>query len=173
MVMKNIEFGNAIRKKRLERHLKVFELAQLVDVNPVYITQIEKHGKLPSSGVMEKISSKLCDKGNKLLSMYLKIKYPVIYAERQALYPDVSIELEEIFKEIRRQNKTPEEEEELKKRIVRHAALFKKDKEALQRTLYILDLIEKIPLSYKRKVKGMGKLKEFQQTKKTMERFHT
>lgn len=157
----------------MERHLKVFELAHLVGVNPVYITQIEKHGKLPSSGVMEKISSALCDAGHNLLSMYLKIKYPIIYQERQELHPDLSPELEEIYKEIRRKNKTPEEQERLKKRIASHHALFMKDKEALQRTLYILDLIEKIPLSYKKEVKAMGKWKEFQQTKKSMERFHT
>ena len=171
--MRNIEFGKAIRKRRLECHLKVFELAHSVGVTPVYITQIEKHGKLPSSAVMEKISAALSDAGHKLLSIYLKIKYPVIYQDKQELYPDLSPELEEIFKEIRRKDKTPEEEEKLKKRILSYHELFKKDKEALQRTLYILDLIEKIPLSYKRRVKAMGKWKEFQQTKKATERFHT
>lgn len=168
--MKNTEFGKAIRKRRLERGLKVFQLANNVHVDPVYITQIEKHGKLPSPAVMERISSELCDRN--LLTTYLKIKFPLLYEEREKLYPDLNPEMEEIFKEIRRKNKSSEEQKKLEKRIVSFHAIFMKDKEELQKTIQILDIIERLTLSLKKKAKQEGKSKEFRQTEKAMERFN-
>ncbi len=68
--------GVAIRKIRKELGLKVYELASGVSVSPVYITQIEKHGKLPSPRIMKRISSILRDK--RLFNLYLKMKYPMV-----------------------------------------------------------------------------------------------
>lgn len=168
--MKNIDLGKAIRKRRLERGLKVFQLANNVHINPVYITQIEKHGKLPSPAVMEKISSELCDR--ELLTAYLKIKFPLLYEERKKLYPDLNPEMEEIFKELKKKNITPEEQKRLEKRIVGFHSIFMKDKEALQKTIQILDIIEKLTLSFKKRAKREGRTKEFRQQEKAMERFN-
>ena len=71
--------GVIIRKRRKECALKLYQLAKKVGVCPVYITQIEKHGKLPSPVVMKRISEVLCD--DRLFDMYLKTKYPVLYGE--------------------------------------------------------------------------------------------
>ena len=70
-------FGAAIRKMRELRGWKVFELAEQVDVAPVYITQIEKHNQLPATAVMERISKALHDE--ELLKIFLKYKYPAVY----------------------------------------------------------------------------------------------
>ena len=43
--------GMIIRGERKKLGMKVYELAQKVGVDPVYITQIEKHNKLPSINV--------------------------------------------------------------------------------------------------------------------------
>ena len=159
--MKNIEFGKAIRKRRLERGLKVFQLAEQTFVDPVYITQIEKHGKLPSPAVMERISNTLCDRN--LLTTYLKIKFPLLYQEREKLYPDLNPEMEEIFKELRKKNITPEDQKRLEKRIADFHAIFMKDKKELQKTIQILDIIQKLTLSFKKKARQEGRTKAFRQ----------
>lgn len=166
--MRNIEFGRAIRKRRLERSLKVFQLAEQISVDPVYITQIEKHGKLPSPAVMERISAVLCDRN--LLTSYLEIKYPLLYEERKKLYPELSPEMEEIFKEIRKKNKTPEEQRKLEKRVADFHAVFSKDKEELQKTIRILEMIERLTLSLKKRAKKEGKSKEFREQVKAVEK---
>ncbi len=51
--------GTAIRKRREYVNLKVYELERKAGVNPVYITQIEKHDKLPSPPVMKRIANVL------------------------------------------------------------------------------------------------------------------
>ncbi len=67
--------GELIRKRRTELGLKVYELADKAGVNPVYITQIEKHGKLPSDAVFSKIEKVL---GTNYYPFYIKEKYPGI-----------------------------------------------------------------------------------------------
>ncbi|MBU2034435.1 MAG: helix-turn-helix domain-containing protein [Candidatus Omnitrophica bacterium] len=71
--------GMTIRKSREELALKVYELAREVGISSVYITQIEKHGKLPSPSVMKRISEVLCNE--QLFGVYLKMKYPVVYGK--------------------------------------------------------------------------------------------
>jgi transcriptional regulator with XRE-family HTH domain len=71
--------GMTIRKTREELALKAYELAREVGINSAYITQIEKHGKLPSPIVMKRISEVLCDE--QLFGMYLKMRYPGVYAK--------------------------------------------------------------------------------------------
>ena len=93
--MKDMEnLGVTIRKSRKELALKVYELANEVGIKPVYITQIEKHGKLPSPAVMKKISEVLCDE--LLFEMYLKIKYPLVYGKTNKWGIDIDSEFKEI-----------------------------------------------------------------------------
>ncbi len=78
MVMENV--GALIRKRREELGLKVFELAEKVGVSPVYITQIEKHNKLPALNVFKKIEDVLGEDSGIYLP-YLKTKYPDVFKE--------------------------------------------------------------------------------------------
>lgn len=66
--------GVKIRQRRQELGLKVYELAEKVGVNPVYITQIERHGKLPSSEVFLKIEEAL-NFHSEIRDQYLFNKY--------------------------------------------------------------------------------------------------
>ena len=72
-----MKFREMVRRRRKEKGLKVCELAQKVGVNPVYITQIEKHGKLPSWKVMKLLSNVL----GELTKPYVIEKYPELMAE--------------------------------------------------------------------------------------------
>jgi DNA-binding XRE family transcriptional regulator len=81
--MKKETFGAAIRRIRLEKGLKAMVLAGKVGINPVYITQIEKHNKLPGLKVARNIIWELAP-GKKergiLLKQYIDEKYPEIRA---------------------------------------------------------------------------------------------
>ncbi len=57
--MRKDHIGIKIRERRKELGLKVYELANKVEINPVYVTQIEKHGKLPSPEIFLKIEAAL------------------------------------------------------------------------------------------------------------------
>jgi len=46
--MENQNIGMIIREERKKLGLKVYELAKMVGVDPVYITRIEKHNRMPS-----------------------------------------------------------------------------------------------------------------------------
>lgn len=74
-------FGLAIRMRRASLNLKAYELANDVGIDPVYITQIETYGKLPSLDIMKRIADVLQDEG--LFRIYLKIKYPTMYEKLQ------------------------------------------------------------------------------------------
>jgi transcriptional regulator with XRE-family HTH domain len=67
--------GMKIRKQREKLGLKVYELANKIGVNPVYITQIEKHNKLPSPTVFKKIEKAL-KLGPDFQKLYVQKKYP-------------------------------------------------------------------------------------------------
>jgi transcriptional regulator with XRE-family HTH domain len=68
-----VKFGQLIRTKREKLGLKVKDLAKKVGIHPVYMTQIEKHNKLPSPAVYKDIEKVL---GTELRELYLKEKYP-------------------------------------------------------------------------------------------------
>ncbi len=72
------DLGMAIRKRRLELGLKVYELANKVKVNPVYITQIEKHNSPPSIRIFRAIE-KVLKLDEKLRKTYIFLKYPNFY----------------------------------------------------------------------------------------------
>jgi len=74
--MENI--GALIRKRREKLGLKVYELAEKIGVNPVYITQIEKHNKLPPYDLFIKIESALGGTDADLYLPYLNAKHPGI-----------------------------------------------------------------------------------------------
>ncbi len=56
--------------------MKVFELANKVGVSAVYITQIEKHNKLPSGMIFKRIFKALEFKDTVIVCDYLEQKYP-------------------------------------------------------------------------------------------------
>ncbi len=100
--------GTAIRKRREYVNLKVYELERKAGVNPVYITQIEKHGKLPSPVIMKRISSILHDK--RLFHKYLKMKYPMVSSKASTweIYPGFKSSGEGFLNELRKIRETLE-----------------------------------------------------------------
>src|ERR1022692_4587071 len=70
--------GMVIRKHRLALGLKVYELAKLVEVDPVYISQIEIHDKLPAPALFEKIR-KVLKLDEQVKNLYLHKKIPDIF----------------------------------------------------------------------------------------------
>jgi len=68
-----------IRKRRQELGLKVYELANKVGVNPVYITQIEKHNKLPAQEVFIKIIKALNMDLALFADLWLNARSPIVY----------------------------------------------------------------------------------------------
>ena len=134
--------GIAIRKRREERNLKVYELADAVGVDPVYITRIEKHGKLPSPLIMEKISKVLSDED--LFKFYLKIKYPMVYERIKPADTFLDAEIEKIMEEMGKKNISLEEAKKLEWRISRFETLAKKARIKLQKITKKLEEIEHI-----------------------------
>ena len=70
--------GMVIRKRRLALGLKVYELAKMVEVDPVYISQIEIHDKLPAPALFEKIRKTL-KLDEQVKNLYLHKKLPDIF----------------------------------------------------------------------------------------------
>lgn len=132
--------GAAIRKKREELNFKVYELADAVGVDPVYITRIEKHGKLPSPIIMEKISKALSDED--LFKTYLKLKYPTVYQRVKARDLFLDVEAEKIAEEMVKKDITPEEAKKLEWRISRFESVAKKAKIKLKKLTKKLEDIE-------------------------------
>lgn len=132
--------GAVIRERRERLGLKVYELADAAGVDPVYITRIEKHGKLPSPSIMEKISKALSDE--ELFKVYLKIKYPMVYDKIKPLDTFLDVEIERIMEELGKKNITPEEAKKLEWRISRFETLAKKAKIKLQKITRNLQEIE-------------------------------
>jgi len=142
-------FGAAIRIRRQSLGLKAYELAYDVDVSPVYITQIEKHGKLPSPDIMERICNALQD--DKLFKIYLRMKHPTMYkklaefeAGREA---NIDSEIEQMQREIeqmevKRRNRT--ETETLKKLISDFETKVHKSEAKLHKSLGKLETIKKL-----------------------------
>ena len=72
------DLGVLIRKRRIELNLKAYELARLVEVDPVYISQIEIHNKLPAPALFEKIR-KVLKLDDQVKNLYLHKKIPDIF----------------------------------------------------------------------------------------------
>jgi len=127
------KFGTILREARILCGLKGYELAKKAGVNPVYITQIEKHDKLPSPLVMKKISDVLKDGG--LFEIYLKIKYPILHEIFKKDENDWNKEVNDFGIELVTQNNmTPERKKDIMKRV----------KQLITRTRTTIDRSEKI-----------------------------
>lgn len=75
----SIKLGRAIRSYREDSKVSIDEFAELIKIDSAYLTQIEKHGKLPAPDVMSRVIMGLKIKDNAkalLISLYLKVKYP-------------------------------------------------------------------------------------------------
>src|SRR5208282_2728728 len=72
------DLGMVIRKRRIELKLKAYELAKLVEVDPVYISQIEIHNKLPAPALFEKIR-KVLKLDEQVKNLYLHKKLPDMF----------------------------------------------------------------------------------------------
>ena len=136
--------GAAIRKRREERGFKVYELADAAGVDPVYITRIEKHGKLPSPLIMEKISKALSDED--LFKFYLKIKYPMVYDRIKPVDAFFDVEIEKIMEEMGKKNISPEETKKLEWRVSRFEAIVKKAKTKLKKLTKKMEEVERFEL---------------------------
>jgi len=136
-------FGAAIRKRREMFGLKVYELADKIGVDPVYITQIEKHGKLPSPLTMQKIADELIMPEG--FNIYLKIKYPALYEKVASsdtfLYSEYLKKVDKLFL---KDNKTPEEQERMEREISNLAAMGKESRVKIQKSIEMLEKIEKL-----------------------------
>ena len=128
-----------LREARKARGLKGYELAKKAGVNPVYITQIEKHDKLPSSLVMKKITDVLKDRT--LFETYLKIKYPILHEIFQEEEKDLNRESNELSMELTEPNISQEKREGAKKRVFQ---LITRTRAAIDRHKKILVMLEGI-----------------------------
>ncbi|MEI6437999.1 MAG: helix-turn-helix domain-containing protein [Candidatus Omnitrophota bacterium] len=70
-------FGTLVRQRRKSLHLKVKDLASQAQVHPTYITYIEKHDRLPSLEVVDKLERLL---GIELKQAYTAEKHPTVYS---------------------------------------------------------------------------------------------
>jgi len=117
--MKN--FGAALRERRKLSELKVYELAKKVGVNPVYITQIEKHGMLPS-----------------LYEQFMKEDINLAF-ETNKIADDIAV----------KKNKTPEEMKEFTKRIRNVIIKTRESIDKFKKILVRLENIEEAHLKLK------------------------
>ena len=132
-------FGTILREARTICGLKGYELAKKVGVNPVYITQIEKHDKLPSPLVMKKITDVLKDRT--LFETYLKIKYPILHEIFQKEENDLNGECHELGLELTDPKISQEKREGAKKRVNQ---LITRTYAAIDRHKKILVMLENI-----------------------------
>jgi len=155
---KGAEFlGTAIRKRREMLGLKIYEVANKVGVDPVYITQIEKHGKLPSPLTMQKIIDEVM-LPNEVFKIYLKIKYPVLYEKVESNDAFLYFEFEKkIEKLLLKKNKTPEEQETLEREMSNLDAMGKESRVKIQKSIKMLEKIDKLHSKLKSNLEREGK----------------
>ncbi len=79
------KLGKLIRSERKKKKLQVKELAKIAGINPVYLTNIEVHGRLPSIPILRKIAREL--DSFEIIGQYLSEKYP----EMDSLYKDIVV----------------------------------------------------------------------------------
>lgn len=117
------KLGEEIRIRRQELKLTAKDLANKIGVDPTYITYIEKHGKIPSPAVMEKIGAVL---GKEVIdyeileTIYLKTKYPEVCKKFERGQKDISDEFIKKAGRFLKKALTPEEKKEAKKYFKEH-----------------------------------------------------
>ncbi len=120
-ITKSTTLGEILRVARQRKELKVYELAKLVKVNPVYITQIEKDYKLPSPETFMRILEILnvnLIAFNEIEDRFMKIKYPD-YSKTYGLFNDYLVK--HFASEKKTQDKLIKEAMKEKKRDIRIA----------------------------------------------------
>lgn len=133
--------GEEIRTDRQRLKLTIKDLANKVGVHPTYITYIERHGKIPSPAVMEKIKNVL---GDELLdTIYLKTKYPEVCKKFERGQKDIADEFIANAGRLLKKDMTPEEKEKAKKQ-------FKEAKAKL----------EALVIKFSRAIKKLGEMEE-------------
>ena len=109
------KLGMLLREARKERGLKGYELAKKAGINPVYITQIEKHGKLPSASVMKMIANVL--QNQSLFNLYIKIKFPELHEVVGEDLDFLEDECQELETMLGRKDLSPNERKDFLKRL--------------------------------------------------------
>jgi len=107
--------GSLLKDRRKKLKLTTEELAKKAAIDRTYITKIERHNKLPSPVVMEKICKALSSYD--LFSCYIKIKYPDVYLRAVIEKASMEVELDEIRKKLDKKNISLEEAKKLGNRI--------------------------------------------------------
>ena len=122
------KLGEEIRIRRQELKLTAKDLANKIGVDPTYITYIEKHGKIPSPAVMEKIGAVL---GKEVIdyeileTIYLKTKYPEVCKKFERGQKDISDEFIQKAGKLIKKDMTLEEKKEAKKYFKEHITKLK------------------------------------------------
>ena len=159
------KLGEEIRLRRQSLKLTAKDLAHKLGVDPTYITQIEKHEKIPSPALMEKIDNVLGD--NMLTTIYLRMKHPTMYkklaefeAGREA---NIDSEIEQMQREIeqmeiKRKNRT--ETKTLKKLISDFGTKVHKSEAKLHKSLGKLETIKKLHSNLKSNFEQKENLKD-------------
>jgi transcriptional regulator with XRE-family HTH domain len=109
------KLGMLLREARKARGLKGYELAKKAGVNPVYITQIEKHDKLPSASVMKRIANVLQDQN--LFNVYIEIKFPELHEFLGKDLDSLENECQELENMLKKDDMSEKEKNEFFKRL--------------------------------------------------------
>lgn len=110
------KLGEIIKTDRQRLKLRIKDLADKIGVHPTYITYIEKHGKIPSPTLMEKIKNVLGDE--MLDTIYLKTKYPDVYKKFDQRQKDLADEFIEKAGKLIKKDMTPEEKKRVRKQLI-------------------------------------------------------
>jgi transcriptional regulator with XRE-family HTH domain len=143
-VMKKL--GEEIRALRQELKLTAKDLANKIGVDPTYITYIEKHGKIPSPAVMEKIRAVL---GKKVIdyemleTIYLKTKYPEVCKKFEKGQKDIADEFIQKAGMLLKKVATKEEKKEAKKHFKEARAKLEELVIKFSKTIKQLEEMEK------------------------------
>jgi len=140
------KLGEEIRTLRQELKLTAKDLANKIGVDPTYITYIEKHGKIPSPAVMEKIRIVL---GKEIIdyemleTIYLKTKYPEVCRKFEKGQKDMADEFIQKAGKLLKKDMTPEEKKEAKKYFKEHIAKLREFTIKFARAIKSLEEMEK------------------------------
>ena len=107
------KLGEEIRSRRQSLKLTAKDLAHKLGVDPTYITYIERHDKIPSPALMDKIENVLGDKT--LSTIYLRTKYPEVCKKFEKGQKDIASEFVEKAGEFIKSDMTPEEKKTARK----------------------------------------------------------
>ena len=77
--MTNIEFGKRLRKHRKDRKLTLDQMAELVELSPNYLGDIERGKKFPGTETLIRIVNVLDISADELLKQPQTITLPFVY----------------------------------------------------------------------------------------------